>query len=197
MIKYKSKLCYVVNAIVKEQNLYLELNNGLKFNIENYLGPQFNVGRLIIYSVNSYSKITSLYLLDSNKKPFQIFGEFDVLDVGCVVYDYTKDNIRNISYANQICFFTFSNLTIENIENYKNELKTFETETVRSLLNSNLGWKSAKKKISDLCSSWIDDIHLIEQIRDLIKITPMPKNLVHKFNEVNLDGYEFSVFVKY
>lgn len=197
MIKYKAKLCYVINVKFKDQNLYLELNNGLKFTIENYFGPQFNVGRLIIYSVNSYSKITTLYLLDSSKKPFQIFGEFDILDVGCVVYDYTKENIKNITYANQICYFTFSNLAIEIIENYKDELKIFETETIKTLLDSNLGWKSAKKKITDLCSSWIDNNGLITQIKDLIKIAPMPKNLIHKFNELNLDSYEFSVYVKY
>jgi len=197
MLIYKSKLMYVTSVSKKGSNLHLELNNLFKFDIDNYEGPDFNLGRLIILCLNSKKQIISLYLVDSKSKPFQIYGAIDVLLEGCVIYNETKELVKQNAYATQLCISAFNSLTKEQIQNYINDLNIFENMIFKTVYHENLGWKSIKKIIGDLINSIDFNADVNSRIKYGISVSPMPQKAINKKNTIDLEDYIDSVFVNY
>ena len=188
---------YVTSVSKKGSNLHLELNNLFKFDIDNYEGPDFNLGRLIILCLNSKKQIISLYLVDSKSKPFQIYGAIDVLLEGCVIYNETKELVKQNAYATQLCISAFNSLTKEQIQNYINDLNIFENMIFKTVYHENLGWKSIKKIIGDLINSIDFNADVNSRIKYGISVSPMPQKAINKKNTIDLEDYIDSVFVNY
>lgn len=195
MLIHKSKLMIVTNCEFKNKILNLKLNNK-QFIIENYEGPQFKCGRFCIINTNSKNNVTDLYLLDNNYKPFQVYGKFDILDEGTVVYDETKDFSKENAYATQICVSAFGSLFKSEIELNKDLLLELENKIFDFILSDNLGWKSSKKRVLEIILNSNLPKLIIEKICNQIAISPMPKNALSRKTDLNLEDYADSVFVK-
>lgn len=196
MLIHKCKLMLVTSCNLNNKTLFVKLNNNKEFVIENYEGPLFKCGRACILNINSRNQISDMYLLDINNKPFQVHGKFDILLEGCVIYDNTKELLKENAYATQICVNAFGSLFKNEIENHKDTLLSLENLIFDFILQNNLGWKSSKKKIIELIKESDLPDELMSRISNQISIAPMPKAALEKKPTVNLEDYVDSVFVR-
>lgn len=196
MIYYKTKLKYITCATFTKDCLKLALNSNEYFQLNNYEGPEFKIGRLSISYINSSNKLLSLYLLDYKNKPFQIYGDKDVLFEGSLVHDESQKLKKQIAYATQICISAFSVLTKEEIESHKHSLLLFENKIFELMIDNEFGWKNSKNKSASL----LENIDLPEYLQNImntsILIAPMPKNAVYKTSEIDLSEYPESKLIK-
>jgi hypothetical protein len=188
---------FVTQVEKLNDKLQLQFNRGPKYSIDNYEGPLFKCGRLCIVSINSKNEIKSLYLIDSNNKPFQIHGKVDVLLEGCVVYNSTKEFIKENAYSSQICINAFNCLFKEEIQLNKEPLINLENEIFNHAFNENPGWKTLKKNIIELINNYDLEIELKEKMIEAINIAPMPKAALTKKFFIDLEEYDDSILVNY
>jgi hypothetical protein len=196
MLIHKCKLAVVSNVVFINLGVELTLNNEKNYKLNNYEGPQFKCGRFCIYNTNSKNEMSNLYLLDELGKPFQVFGKFDLLQEGSVIYDTTKEITKEIAYAKQICIHSFNVLFKNEIEEFKNELLEIENFIYNYILSNKLGWKNNKKQICELLVDFKLPENLILKMIEAIKIAPMPKIAIIKTPSVNLEEYTDSAFVR-
>jgi hypothetical protein len=188
---------FVTQANMINNRLNLKFNRGQNYIIDNYEGPLFKCGRLCIVSINQKHEIKSLYLIDSNFKPFQIHGKVDVLLEGCVIYNSTKEFIKENAYSSQICINAFNCLFKEEIQQNKESLIELENQIFNHTFNENPGWKSLKKNVIELIKNFELRIELKDKMIEALNIAPMPKAALAKKFYINLEDYEDSVFVNY
>lgn len=196
MLIHKCKLAIISNAEFTKSVAKVVINNVREYLLTNYEGPQFKCGRFCIYNLNSKNEISNFYLLDDTGKPFQVYGKFDLLQEGSVIYDTTKEITKEIAYATQICIHAFNVLFKNEIEDNKDLLLEVENFIFSYVLSNNFGWKANKKNICDLIVNYNLSKIIEEKIINAIKIAPMPKIALTKKPNVNLEEYLDSAFVR-
>lgn len=194
MAYYKAKFKIITSVVEHHDKIELKLNNKL-YLLETKNGSDLRCGRMAIISTNLRGDIFSIYLLDCYNKPFLVYGNIDVLSEGCVIYDETKDIIKNHAYAYQICIQIFNALNKFEIENNKNNLMSLENIIFDFVLNNNFGYKTLKEKICHLLadSDFADSVK--NKMIQAVKISPMPRTSLNKKIELNLDDYPYSKLI--
>ena len=104
---FKCKFMLITSVLHENKNINIELNNKFKFTIIDN-GAKFRCGRPCVTHISSSNEIKNIYLLDSDYKPFQVYGDFDVLLDGAVIYDETKELLKQNAYAVQFCIQAFN-----------------------------------------------------------------------------------------
>ncbi len=194
MAYYKAKFKIITSVIEHLDKIELKLNNKIYY-LETKNGSDLRCGRLAIISTNLRGDIFSIYLLDCHNKPFLVYGDIDVLSEGCVVYDETKEVIKNHAYACQICIQIFNVLNKFEIENNKNNLMSLENNIFYFVLNNNFGYKTLKEKICDLLVDAEFNDSVKNKMIQAVKISPMPRTSLNKKIELNLDDYPYSKLI--
>ena len=196
MAYFKAKL-KIITSISKESNkIALKLNDKI-YLLDTDNGADLRCGRLTIVCTNLRGDILALYLLDESNKPFQTYGEIDVLSEGCVVYDETKDVIKNHAYAIQICIQIFNSLSKLELELNKNNLIELENNIFYFILNNNFGYKTLKEKICSLLSSYEFNETVQNKMIQAVKISPMPRTSLIKKLDLNLEDYPESKLIRW
>lgn len=193
---YKCKFMFITSIINENKKIYIELNKKFRFAISD-TGAKLRCGRTCIAYLNTKHELKNLYLLDSDNKPYQVMGDFDVLLDGAVIYDETKELIKNNAYAVQFCIQAFNALNKNQIELNKNILLDIENKLFDYILNSQIGFKALKKNASDI----LKDIYIDENIKNIIinsiNISPMPRAALDKKLEIDIDEYPLSKIVRW
>jgi len=195
MLIHKCKMMFVTYSSLNKNTLKFKLNNTYNYEIKNYEGPQLKCGRLCLINLNSKSEVKNLFLVDSYQKPFQVFGIHDVLSEGCVIYDETKELMKENAYATQICIHAFNSLFKNEIENFKNDFLELENSIFDLIMNYKLGWKTAKKHAIEIIEKTDLNLEIKNKLVSATKIAPMPKTALNKSMSLNLEDYNDSVFV--
>lgn len=193
---FKCKFMLITSVLHDNKKINIEFNNKFCFTIPDN-GATFRCGRPCVVYISSKNDLKGIYLLDSENKPFQVYGDFDVLLEGSVIYDETKEMIKLNAYAVQFCIQAFNVLNKLDIEDNKNILLNIENEIFNFVLKNNLGFKSLKKHASCMISS----VNLKQEIKDriihAINVAPMPRVALNKNLDMNLDEYLDSKIVRW
>ena len=123
---FKCKLMLITSVLHENKNINIEFNNKFKFTILDN-GANLRCGRPCVTHMSSRDELKSIYLLDTEYKPFQVYGDFDVLLESAVIYDETKELIKQNAYVlkNNIGFKAlkkFANQMISSVD-LKDEIK--------------------------------------------------------------------------
>jgi len=193
---FKCKLMLITSVLHENKNINIEFNNKFKFSILDN-GANLRCGRPCIVHISSRNELKSIYLLDVEYKPFQVYGDFDVLLEGSVIYDETKELIKQNAYALQFCIQAFNVLNKLEIEDNKNILLNIENEIFNFVLKNNIGFKALKK----FANKMISFVDLKEEIKAriiyAINVAPMPRVALNKSLDINLDEYLDSKIVRW
>lgn len=196
MAYFKAKFKIITSVNKYSDKIELKLNNKI-YLLDTDNGSDLRCGRLAIISTTLRGDILALYLLDEDNKPFQTYGELDVLSEGCIIYDETKDIIKNNAYAVQICIQIFNSLNKLEIETNKNNLFELENNIFYFILNNNFGYKTLKEKICQLLSTYnFKDVELNKMIQ-AVKISPVPRTSLIKKLDLNLEDYSESKLIRW
>jgi hypothetical protein len=193
---FKCKLMLITSVLHENKNINIEFNNKFKFTILDN-GANLRCGRLCVAQISSRNELKSIYLLDTEYKPFQVYGDFDALLEGAVIYDETKELIKQNAYAVQFCIQAFNVLNKLEIEDNKNILLNIENEIFSFVLKNNIGFKALKKFANQMISSVDLKDEIKTRIIHAINIAPMPRIALNKALEVNLDEYLDSKIVRW
>ena len=147
--------------------------------------------------MSSRDELKSIYLLDTEYKPFQVYGDFDVLLESAVIYDETKELIKQNAYAVQFCIQAFNVLNKLEIEDNKNILLNIENEIFSFVLKNNIGFKALKKFANQMISSVDLKDEIKARIIHAINVAPMPRVALNKSLDINLDEYLDSKIVRW
>ena len=193
---FKCKLMLITSVLHENKNINIEFNNKFKFTILDN-GANLRCGRPCVAQISSRNELKSIYLLDTEYKPFQVYGDFDVLLEGAVIYDETKELIKQNAYAVQFCIQAFNVLNKLEIEDNKNILLNIENEIFSFVLKNNIGFKALKKFANQMISSVDLKDEIKTRIIHAINVAPMPRIALNKVLEVNLDEYLDSKIVRW
>ena len=193
---FKCKLMLITSVLHENKNINIEFNNKFKFTILDN-GANLRCGRPCVAQISSRNELKSIYLLDTEYKPFQVYGDFDVLLEGAVIYDETKELIKQNAYAVQFCIQAFNVLNKLEIEDNKNILLNIENEIFSFVLKNNIGFKALKKFANQMISSVDLKDEIKTRIIHAINVAPMPRIALNKALEVNLDEYLDSKIVRW
>jgi hypothetical protein len=186
----------ITSVLHENKNINIELNNKFKFTIIDN-GAKFRCGRPCVTHISSSNEIKNIYLLDSDYKPFQVYGDFDVLLDGAVIYDETKELLKQNAYAVQFCIQAFNVLNKIEIEDNKNILLNIENEIFNFVLKNNLGFKTLKKHANQMISSVDLNQDIKNRIIHAINVAPMPRVALNKTLDLNLDEYLNSKVIRW
>lgn len=193
----KSKLILITSVINEQNKTIIILNGSQEVVLENYSGASIKSGRFCIVCFSSKGKLLSLYLIDSKHKPFQVYGDIDVLTEGTNICDDTIALLKENAYATQLCVSSFNTLNKNQIEDNKINLLTFENQVFDSLLSHKTGWKTAKRKIINLLQTADLQDFIKHNFIGAISVAPMPKVAINKTIELNLEDYPYSKVIRY
>lgn len=193
---YKCKFMLITSIKYENKNIFIELNKKFRYQIPD-TGAKLRCGRPCVFYCNSKNELKNLFLVDSFNKPYQVFGDFDVLSDGAVIYDETKELLKHNAYAVQFCIQSFNALNKLNIEKNKNILLDIENQIFNFVLNSDLGFKSLKKKVHDIILSLDFDENIKNKIAEAINISPMPRAALEKKIELNIEDYPLTKLVRW
>ena len=193
---FKCKFMLITSVLHENKNINIELNNKFKFTIIDN-GAKFRCGRPCVTHISSSNEIKNIYLLDSDYKPFQVYGDFDVLLDGAVIYDETKELLKQNAYAVQFCIQAFNVLNKIEIEDNKNILLTIENEIFNFVLKNNLGFKALKKHANQMIYSVDLNQDIKNRIIHAINVAPMPRVALNKTLDLNLDEYLNSKVIRW
>jgi len=193
---FKCKFMLITSVLHENKNINIELNNKFKFTIIDN-GAKFRCGRPCVTHISSSNEIKNIYLLDSDYKPFQVYGDFDVLLDGAVIYDETKELLKQNAYAVQFCIQAFNVLNKIEIEDNKNILLNIENEIFNFVLKNNLGFKTLKKHANQMISSVDLNQDIKNRIIHAINVAPMPRVALNKTLDLNLDEYLNSKVIRW
>lgn len=196
MAYFKAKFKIVTSVNKNSDKIELKLNNKI-YLLDTDNGVDFRCGRLAIISTNLRGDILAVYLLDEDNKPFQTYGDIDVLSEGCVVYDETKDIIKNNAYAVQICIQIFNSLNKSEIEINKNKLFELENNIFYFILNNSFGYKTLKEKICELLLTYSFKEAELNKMIQAVKISPVPRTSLIKKLDLNLEDYPESKLIRW
>ena len=196
MAYFKAKFNIITSVNKNSSKIELKLNNKI-YLLDTSNGADLRCGRLAVISTNLRGDILALYLLDEDSKPFQTYGEIDVLSEGCVIYDETKDIIKNNAYAVQICIQIFNSLNKLEIESNKNDLFELENNIFYFILNNNFGYKTLKEKICEILKTYNFNEILLNKMSQAVKISPVPRTSLIKKLELNLEDYPESKLIRW
>lgn len=196
MAYFKAKFNIITSVNKNSSKIELKLNNKI-YLLDTSNGADLRCGRLAVLSTNLRGDILALYLLDEDSKPFQTYGEIDVLSEGCVIYDETKDIIKNNAYAVQICIQIFNSLNKLEIESNKNDLFELENNIFYFILNNNFGYKTLKEKICEILKTYNFNEILLNKMSQAVKISPVPRTSLIKKLELNLEDYPESKLIRW
>jgi len=186
----------ITSVLHENKNINIEFNNKFKFTILDN-GANLRCGRPSVAQISSRNELKSIYLLDTEYKPFQVYGDFDALLEGAVIYDETKELIKQNAYAVQFCIQAFNVLNKLEIEDNKNILLNIENEIFSFVLKNNIGFKALKKFANQMISSVDLKDEIKTRIIHAINVAPMPRIALNKVLEVNLDEYLDSKIVRW
>jgi hypothetical protein len=183
-------------VVYLENKIQIELNKKFLFNIDK-ISNNLQCGRVCIANINSNNELRNLYLLDSDNKPFQVYGGLDVLLEGAVIYDETKELVKLNAYAVQICIQAFNVLHKLEIELNKNILLDIENIIFDYIFSKTLGYKMIKKSANDYINSLDlpDDVKL--RMIESINVAPMPRTALGKHISLNLEEYPNSKIIRW
>ncbi len=193
---FKCKFMLITSVLHENKNINIELNNKFKFTIIDN-GAKFRCGRPCVTHISSSNEIKNIYLLDSDYKPFQVYGDFDVLLDGAVIYDETKELLKQNAYAVQFCIQAFNVLNKIEIEDNKNILLNIENEIFNFVLKNNLGFKTLKKHANKMILSIDLNQDIKNRIIHAINVAPMPRVALNKTLDLNLDEYLNSKVIRW
>jgi len=193
---FKCKFMLITSVLHENKNINIELNNKFKFTIIDN-GAKFRCGRPCVTQISSSNEIKNIYLLDSDYKPFQVYGDFDVLLDGAIIYDETKELLKQNAYAVQFCIQAFNVLNKIEIEDNKNILLNIENEIFSFVLKNNLGFKTLKKHANKMILSIDLNQDIKNRIIHAINVAPMPRVALNKTLDLNLDEYLNSKVIRW
>lgn len=185
---YSAHIYLIKNFSLNHNNLILNINDETLL-FEDYQGPNFKSGRFCIVGYNFKKRPISLYLLDNNDVPFQIFGNIDIFNESYELVDSSKEYKKYYDYAKQLCIFAFSKLTIAEIESNKEDLLFIENLIYQNVLNENFGWKKNKKLVFQLLNNCNLSLEIKNKMLSNIEIAPLPKKALQKPFKINLIDY--------
>ena len=186
----------ITSVLHENKNINIEFNNKFKFTILDN-GANLRCGRPCVTHMSSRDELKSIYLLDTEYKPLQVYGDFDVLLESAVIYDETKELIKQNAYAVQFCIQAFNVLNKLEIEDNKNILLNIENEIFSFVLKNNIGFKALKKFANQMISSVDLKDEIKARIIHAINVAPMPRVALNKSLDINLDEYLDSKIVRW